>query len=202
LKQQPVLADPVRSKHDAHSAETEAREFRALDTASASEPGNTSLDVVFVSSAKPSRDDVLAAIAHLTDASGERLMRRSSLDSRPNVAVVDQFKVAKLHVGDGTGWAELEVKQAASIQYGFADLRATTSTWRATLRREEQGWVLLAPQDRIYIRRDLAIRALSDHLAVLSRMPANSQEVRRVVRVLDELLAEKNSYAGGAAGSQ
>ena len=145
---------------------------------------------------------MLAAIARLTDVSGERLMRRSSLDSRPSVAVADQFKVTRLQVGDRSGWVELEVKQAASIQYGFADLRATTSTWRATLRREEQGWVLLAPQDRIYIRRDLAIRALSDHLAVLSRMPANSQEVRRVVKVLDELLAEKNASGGGAAGSQ
>jgi hypothetical protein len=202
LKQQPVLADSVRSKHDAHSAETAADEFRAVDTASASEPGNASLDVVFVSPAKPSRDDVLAAITRLTDVSGERVLRQASLDSRPSVAVVDQFKVAKLHVGDRSGWAELEVKQAASIQYGFADLRATTSTWRATLRREEQGWVLLAPQDRIYIRREPAIQALSEHLAAMSRVPANSQEVRRVVKVLDELLAEKNASGGGAAGSQ
>jgi cell wall-associated NlpC family hydrolase len=202
LKQQPVLDDSVRSKHDANSAEATAKEFPAVNTASASESSNARLDVVFVSPAKPSGDDVLAAITRLTDASGERLVRRSSLDSRPSVAVADQFKVTKLHVGDRSGWAELEVKQAASIQYGFADLRATTSTWRAALRREEQGWVLLAPQDRIYIRRELAIQALSDHLAMLSRMPANSQEVRRLVRVLDELLAEKNAYGGGAAGSQ
>ena len=202
LKQQSVLEDSARSKHDAHSPETAADEFRAVETASTSEPGKVRLDAVFVSAAIPSRDNLLAAIARLTDVSGERLMRRSSLDSRPSVVVADQFKVTKLHVGDRTGWAELEIKQAASIQYGFADLSATTSTWRATLRREEQGWVLLAPQDRIYIRRGLAIEALSDHLAVLSRMPANSQEVRRVVRVLDGLLAEKNAYRGGAAGSQ
>jgi hypothetical protein len=60
---------------------------------------------------------------------------------------------------------------------------------------------LLAPQDRIYIRRELAIQALTNHLAVLSRISANSQEVRQVVRVLDGLLAERNTSAG-AAGLQ
>ena len=45
-------------------------------------------------------------------------------------------------------------------------------------------------------RRELAIRVLANHLAVLSRMPANSEDVRRVVKVLDELLAESSASAG------
>jgi hypothetical protein len=202
LKQQPVVGDSVYSKHDPHSVETTSTDVIAANTPDAARGNAERPDVIFVSPAKPSRDDVLAAMIRLTDVSGERELRHASIDSRPSVAVVDQFKVTKLYVGERTGWAELEVKQAASIQFGFADPRATTSIWRANLRREKQGWVLLAPQDRIYIRRDLAVQVLSDHLAVLSRMSANSQEVRRVVRVLDELVAQKNAYAGGAAGSQ
>lgn len=203
LKQQPVLDGSTSSKHDLRLPEAAAKESAAVNVASASTPSATETpDVVFVSSAKPSQDDLLDAMLRLTAVSGERLLRQASLDSRPRVAVVDQFKVTKLHIADRSGWAELEVKQAASIQYGFADLSATTRTWRATLRREEQGWVLLAPQDRIYIQRELAIQALADHLAVLSRVQANNEEVRRVVRVLDELLAQKNTYSEGAAGSQ
>jgi len=137
----------------------------------------------------------------LADANGERLAPGTSLDSQPTVVVVDQFKVIRLNLSDRSGWAELEIKQTAEIQYGFADLRPSASTWRARLRRQEQGWVLLAPQDLIYIRRELAIQVLANHLAILSRMPANSQEVRRVVRVLDELLAPR-SVSAGAAGLQ
>jgi hypothetical protein len=161
------------------------------------------LEAVFVSVAKPSKDEVLAAVVRLADRAGERLAPETSLDSQPAVAVVDHFKVVKLSVNtsDRSGWAEVEVKQAASIQYGFTDLRPSTSKWRATLRHEKQGWVLLAPQDRIYIGREPAIQVLSNHLAVLSRMSANSQEVRRVMKVLDELLAEKSADAG-APGAQ
>jgi hypothetical protein len=169
--------------------------------ASASDAGTS--DAVFVSAAKPSRDEVLAAVVRMAGRAGERLAPGTSLDSQPAVAVADYFKVIGLSVNtiDRSGWAELEVKQAASIQYGFVDDRSSTSKWRATLRREKQGWVLLAPQDRVYIGREPAIQALSNHLAVLSRISANSQEVRRVVRVLDELLAQRSSDAG-APGSQ
>jgi hypothetical protein len=185
--------------------ESTAHEFPAANTTRTSASSEASVagafDFAFVSSDQPSRDEVLAAIVRLADVSGERLVRGTSLDSQPAITVADQFKVIELNISDRSGWAEVEVKQAASIQYGFADTRPSTSRWRATLRRKKQGWVLLAPQDRIYVRREPAIQALANHLAVLSRIPANGDEVRRVVRVLDELSTEKSTYAG-ASGSQ
>ncbi len=200
--EQPGFTGRVTAKPGPDSPESTASEFPAGNTTRTSaSSGAETFDFVFVSSDQPSRDEVLAAIVRLADLTGERLVRGTSLDSQPAIAVADQFKVIELNIGNRSGWAELEVKQAASIQYGFADIRPSTSRWRATLRREKQGWVLLAPQDRIYLRREQAVQALANHLAVLSRIPANGREVRRVVRVLDELSAEKTTYAG-AAGSQ
>jgi hypothetical protein len=199
--EQPVLAGRVTSKHDLDSPESTANELRVGNTTQTSPPSDAeTFDVILVSRARPTKDEVLAAIVRRADVTGKRLARGTALDSQPSVAVADQFEVVALNVSDRSGWAEVEVKQAASIQYGFADLKPSTSKWRATLRRGRQGWVLLAPQDPIYIRRELAIQALANHLAVLSRIPANSQEVRRVVRVLDELSGGKSAY--GAAGSQ
>jgi hypothetical protein len=204
-KEQPGYATRTTSKHGPRSQENTAHELPDANTSRTSASREASVvqasDSVFVSSNQPSRDEVLAAIVRLADVSGERLVRGTSLDSQPAITVADQFKVIELDINDRSGWAEVEVKQAASIQYGFADTRPSTSRWRATLRRKKQGWVLLAPQDRIYVRREPAIQALANHLAVLSRIPANGEEVRRVVRVLDELSAEKSTYAG-AAGSQ
>jgi hypothetical protein len=203
--QQPGFAGRFTSKHGPDSAQSTAHEFPAANITRTSASREASVveafDFVFVSSDQPSRDEVLAAIVRLADVSGERLVRGTSLDSQPTVTVADQFKVVELNIRDRSGWAEVEVKQAASIQYGFADTRPCTSRWRATLRREKQGWVLLAPQDRIYVQRVTAIQVLANHLAVLSRIPANGEEVRRIVRVLDELSAEKSTYTG-AAGSQ
>ena len=203
--EQPGFATRVTSKHGPRSPESAAHEFSAANATRASASDEPSVaeafDFAFVSSDQPSRDKVLAAIVRLANVSGERLVRGTSLDSQPDITVADQFKVIELNMSDRSGWADVEVKQAASIQYGFADTRPSTSRWRATLRRKKQGWVLLAPQDRIYVRREPAIQALANHLAVLSRIPANGEEVRRVVRVLDELSTEKSTYAG-AAGSQ
>jgi hypothetical protein len=202
LNEQPVLTGPVMSKRDGDSPRSPTGDFAAGDTTRASAPGDAGTpNVVFVSSALPSRDEVLAAVVRLADVTGERLVPGTSLDSQPAVVVADQFRIVELNVSDRSGWAEVEVRQAATIQYGFADFRPSTAKWRAILRRDKQGWVLVAPQDGIYIRREPAIHALANHLAVLSRIPANSQEVRRVVRVLDELSTGKSIYAG-AAGFQ
>src|SRR5215472_8905399 len=201
--EQPALAGRVTSKHDPDSAESTASELPAADTTRTPAPSDAeTFDVISVSQARPTKDDVLAAIVRRAHVAGERLARGTALDSQPSVVVADQFKVVELNVSDRSGWVEVEVKQAASIQYGFADASPSTSKWRARLRREKQGWILLVPQDRIYIRRKPAIQALAKHLAVLSRMPANSQEVRRVMRVLDELSGAGKSTYPGAAGFQ
>jgi hypothetical protein len=201
--EQPALAGRVTSKHDPDSPQSTASELPAGNTTRTLAPSDAeTFDVISISRARPSKDDVLAAIVRRAHVAGERLARGTALDSKPSVVVADQFKIVELNVSDRSGWVEVEVKQAASIQYGFADASPSTSKWRARLRRETQGWVLLAPQDRVYIRRKPAIQALSRHLAVLSRIPANSQEVRRVMSVLDELSGAGKSTYAGAAGFQ
>ncbi|HKD45947.1 MAG TPA: hypothetical protein VKD24_09815, partial [Candidatus Angelobacter sp.] len=63
--------------------------------------------------------------------------------------------------------------------------------WRVSLRHEERGWVLLAPENRVYLRRDLAIRALVDQLAIMSRTLANEREIKKLVKALDALLSRE-----------
>jgi hypothetical protein len=158
-------------------------------------------DVIFVSQRKkPSKDEVLAAIIRSVDANGQRLLRNPSLDSQPSIAIAEQFTVNGLNIKDNAGWADLKVKRTASIQYGKADLNESTDSWRVRLNRREQGWTVLVPQDRIYLRRDLAVMALTSHLARVSRAPGNRQELKKLVRILEHLLseAEADEVAGGS----
>lgn len=193
LKQQSVSDGRLTGERGLTAPDSTAIELSAANTTRKLTSNDAeTMDVVPVSvRTKPSKDEVLAAAIRLADITGERLLQGMSLDSRPTVAVVDQFTVVEVSTNERSGWAELEVREAASIQYGFADLKQATGKWRVALRHEDQGWVLLARQDRIYLRRDLAVTALANQLAILSRVPANGQELRKVVRVLDELLAEK-----------
>jgi len=156
-------------------------------------------DAVFVSRrAKPSKSEILGAIVRSADANGERLLRPGRLDSQPMILVADPFTVGELNIHDRSGWVGLEANQATSIRYGKTDLKRTDARLRVSLRRDEQGWILLWPRDRIYMRRELAIRVLANHLAAKSRVSADAQGLRNVVRALDELLEEKSQDASGA----
>jgi hypothetical protein len=109
---------------------------------------------------------------------------------------VDEFTVVKIDVGNRTGWADVDVKATASLQREGAESKPTTERWRLTLRREPQGWVLQSPpRGRVYLRRDQAVRALANRLAMMSSAQGNRQELRITVRMLDELLAEKPAKA-------
>jgi hypothetical protein len=101
------------------------------------------------------------------------------------IVVADQVVVAGLNIHDHSGWVELEVMETNSGQDG----PKPAERWRVSLRHEERGWVLLAPEDRVYLRRDLAIRALADQLAIMSRTPDKEREIRKVVKALDALLS-------------
>ncbi len=203
LNQQSGPAGWLASNRDANVQDGVDNKFQAEKTSSKLTPSDTEIfDAVFVSlRPEPSREEVRAAVIRAADANSERLFRTAAVDSYPRIAVADEFTVVKLNIHDHSGWAEVEVNETASIQYGRPELKPTTERWRLRLRSERQGWILLLPQNRIYLRRDLGIRALANHVALMSQAQGNRQELRRTVKLLDELLAEKPVHPT-AAGSQ
>ena len=152
-------------------------------------------DEIFVTTrAIPSRREVLAAIIRSADGNGERLLRNGLLDSQPFVGVVDHFRIVSLNVQDNSGLAEIEVKEMATFQYGKAGPTRLTVRRRVVLSRQEQGWILLAPQDLVYLNRHLAATALTNQLATTSQAPTDHQ-VKNAVRILHELLSDKSAGA-------
>jgi hypothetical protein len=157
-------------------------------------------DTVFVSShLRPSREEVQAALIRLADANGDRLQQQAAMRPNQSIVVSDQVAVAELKVYDHSGWAELQIKETGSVRSRQGDLQPT-ERWRVYLHREERGWVMLVPQDRIYLRRGLAIRVLADQVAMMSRAPANDREIKKAVKALDDVLSRQIS--GPTAGLQ
>ena len=157
-------------------------------------------DVLVTSRATPSRRELLAAIIRSADDNGERLLRDHLLDSQPSVGVVDRFRIVSLSFQDNAGLADLEVNQIAAFRYGTAKPYRLTARQRVILSRQEQGWILLDPQDLVYLNRGLAARALSHQLATMPQGPAGQQEVRTAAKILHDLLSDKSGSAD-AAGS-
>jgi hypothetical protein len=146
-------------------------------------------EVIFVTShRKPTNAEVRAAVLQLAATHNERVLHHRPM-VLPNQAIVvaDQVVVAGVKIHNHSGWAELEVMETNSGQDG----PKPGERWRVSLRHEERGWVLLAPENRVYLRRDLAIRALVDQLAIMSRTPANEREIKKLVKALDALLSRE-----------
>ncbi len=163
--------------------------FSDSDTTSSAADDTEISDAVFVSShMRPSKDDVRAALIRLADAKGERLLQHPALHPNQSIVLPDQVAVVELSLSDHSGWAELEIKETDSSRNEQGYLKPI-DRWRVSLHREDRGWILLVPQDRVYLRRDAAIRALADQVAMMSRAPANNWEIKKAVKALDEVLS-------------
>jgi hypothetical protein len=150
--------------------------------------------VVITSSPTPAKKEVLAAIRRFVDASGQGLLQDGSLDSQPAVGMVDRMKVLAINLQGNSGLADVEIKQLGGFQYGKAIATRTTARRQVMLNRQEQGWVLVLPQDLMCVNRNIAVTALTDHLAALPHTPANSREQKTTRRLLHQLSSERSLW--------
>jgi hypothetical protein len=152
-------------------------------------------DLVLITSRRtPAKKEVLAAVRRSFDARSERLVQGGSLDSQPSVGVVDSFRVMAIDLQGDSGFAELEISQRGAFEYGKAIARRTTARHHVILSRQQQGWVLVMPQDLMCLNRDLAVAALTDHLATVPPTPANGPELKASRKLLHELSSERSLW--------
>lgn len=174
---QPPAATPVESQSRSLNADENEAETR---------------DVVFVSVRdKPAKNQVLAALVGTIDGRAAGIAQSIHLETAPQVVIADDFSITGIKIKKNSGWAEVEVRQRAAFRFGSADPTPVTNSWRLTLSRQEQVWVLFVPRGIIFLRHDYAKLALSRHLAALPR--ANKREREKVQQILDNLQSPKET---------
>jgi hypothetical protein len=150
--------------------------------------------VVITSRQTPAKKEVLAAIRRLVNANGEGLLQAGSLNSQPAVGLVDRMKVLAIDLQGDSAFADVEIRQVGEFEYGKAIATRTKTVRQVILSRHEQGWVLAMPQDLMCVNRNLAVTALTDHLATLPQTPANSRELKTTRRILSALSSERKLW--------
>jgi len=188
VSRQPAQIAAQPSSSGQAKVEAEAGKTATPDTAIHNE-------ILVTSQATPSRREVLAAITWYVNDNGERLLRDRLLDSQASVSVADHFTLVSLDLQGNSGLAEVEVKEIAGFQYGKPAPKQSIARQRVILSRQEQGWMLLLPQDLMYLSRRTAVVALNDQLATLSKTPADQLQAKKTSKILRELLAPKSPAA-------
>jgi len=182
-------SDMRRSKQSAQASKASMESPGA--TLISNSISNPSLNMIFVSAhRRPSRQEIQAAVLRSVTAQEDNVQAASALNPSTAAKVAEEFTVEQISLRESSGWADLKIRETASLQYGQENLIAVTRWLRADLRRGSQGWSLEWPADHIYLSRDRAVKVLADRLAAMSTKHPDTTELRKVVKVLDGLLAE------------
>jgi hypothetical protein len=187
----PIKAEiPARAEPPALSASPSAPLNRTQALASSIRIGPASI--------KPTDDDVAEAFSQFNGAAGNVLQDWPSANPKRIVFIYDQLRVERIQLKRDRGWVNAEVKGRLSIGDNGLEGKRRSEKLHWELRRTLQGWQLLAPANRAYVPRDVAVRVLAGQLASLTQDEEASDNLDRsmheqsvIVRALG-LLFEAN----------
>jgi NlpC/P60 family len=135
----------------------------------------------------PSRGEVAAAISELSSATGNVLRASDPSKLQLPVVIYERLDVEKVEIKRDHGWARLRIDSRATIAGGEADSKRRHEMIRWELRRAESGWEAIAPSNRTYVPRDVAVRHLAGQLARLTASDGAAAHEEVVVRQESQL---------------
>lgn len=191
-----VASVPVPEESADPATQSVERTESAAGSATLAPAADGSFEVpssIFVAAAadRPTRDEVGEAVSELNSAAGNLLRHETSSHPARSIVIYDQLSVERLEIKSNRGWAHVQVAGRFSIAGEKFERKVRREKLRWELRRTSQGWELLAPPNRAYVPRDIAVRVLASQLALLTQNEAASEDLdhslrqeTRIVRVL------------------
>lgn len=135
--------------------------------------------MVVAAANRPTDEEVGEAFSEFNSAVGNVLRSWPPGDPARIVLVYDQLSVERLELKRDRGWVRVEVEGRLSIGGERFEGKRRREKLRCELRRTLQGWQLLAPPNRAYVPRDVAVRVLAGQLAFLTQNEAASDDLDR-----------------------
>src|SRR6202171_6021769 len=141
---------------------------------------------------QPTRGEVTEGISEYSNAAGNVLRAGDPAKLRSPVVIFERFNVARVEIKRDHGWAHVQIDSKVSVSANGAELKKRRGKVRWELRRAGSGWETVAPPDRTYVPRDMAVKNLAGHLARLTESggaAANQEALLRQESQLASLLS-------------
>jgi len=92
------------------------------------------------------------------------------------------------------GWAQIRVDYRVALHQQQVESRHRNEKHRWELRRTDEGWVALIPQDRVYVPAAAATRIISERLYTLSKKNSGSTRIQQasLAHLLDAVFNSGN----------
>jgi hypothetical protein len=131
---------------------------------------------------QPTSDEVVAGVSELSSGAGNVLRTDEPLTLGTPVVIYDQLAIERVEIKRDHGWAHLQIDSSLSIANAGTDLKKRSEKVRWELRRTKAGWEAVAPLDRTYVPRDVAVRILAAQLAQLTQSEGAAKHAEVVLR--------------------
>jgi hypothetical protein len=145
---------------------------------------------------QPTRDEVAEGISELSNAAGNFLRVDDLAKVSLPVVIYDQLSVERLEIKRDHGWAHLQVDSTVSVSNGETQLQKRREDVRWELRRAESGWEAVAPLDRAYVPRHVAVPIFAGQLARLTQNDGTGAHGDAVLRQEAQLASLLNALLG------
>jgi hypothetical protein len=133
--------------------------------------------MVVTAANRPTREEVSEAISELNSGSGSLLRDWPKAHSERIVLVYDQLSVERIELKHERGLVNVEIEGRLSIGSRGLEGKRIREKSRWELRHTPRGWELLAPTNRAYVPRDVAVRILAGQLAFLTQNGVTSDDL-------------------------
>jgi hypothetical protein len=153
---------------------------RAPATAIVTESIATSI-LVTPEQRRPTSAEAHDKILELGTAAASLLRTTEPLQVKTAIVILDELHVDKVETKRDKGWIHLQIDSHVRIADDGVDFKRRREKARWELRRDASGWVAIAPSDRSYVTRDVAVRELAAQLAEMTRSEAAAKHDENVI---------------------
>lgn len=173
--------------------------FRAAPSAvesqySENEPESPSAVAIIRQRAKPTKQDIAAALSQNGRTRAQKLINGQFLDLAHPVSVVERFEVKKVKVKHESGSITLKLSETLSLEGGTIVYGKTVER-KLDLYRRNGSWVISDPQERLYLLQDQALSVFERQAELFLQQTPDGNNTRTVIKALDVLFDHERAGA-------
>ena len=120
----------------------------------------------------PTKDQVAEGIREWSKNAGDVLRTDEALKVQVPVVIYDRFAVERVRIKGDKGSVDIRLDSGVLITMDGVDFKQRHEKVKWELRRDDAGWVAVAPLERAYVPRDVAVRVFAAQLAQLAQSDA------------------------------
>jgi hypothetical protein len=180
---------PASASYAAHAAET-----------SSSATVETPREIVLhVAGKNPSPDEVAAAFLEMNQDSAESLRTRGLNSLGKPIIVCREVRVSEIQIKGKRGTALVRIESLGASPNMQTDSQLRWKEQSLEFEKTKRGWVMSSIQEAAYVKREIALQALSARLAELAQntdgTPEQEREQKQIIRFLNLLVTDDSTAA-------